>query len=312
MKVALLFSGQYRPIAINLLKFSINNLTKNLKYGIFCYAWDEPGESLDHRDQVPFISYNYDSYYNISNSFKDFNLVNLKTEKYQDFIHNLPKKHNIIYNSKNYHKGTIHCLPQIYTLSKCYELFRPFKNEYDLIFRCRFDSLFIHPLEAYPLLKIYNSDALFHINFGRAYYPKRIYDIFFGGSKRSMSFLSDIWEKFPELVNNDFDNKQDKRDACRIIYLGAKLKNIKTRSLNSRICDIYRPYKNNFYEKYLISSHLLSLTLNKNSIDIIIYFLKWLNFRKYNPSQILILVLISIKTFFLIPVAYIKRFRYFK
>ena len=115
MKVAFLFSGQYRPITTNLLKYSIENLTQNLNYGIFCYAWDEPGESLDHREKIPYISKECDSYQNIYDAYKNFNLINIKTEKYNDFIDKLPKEHKNIYSSLNYHKGTINCLPQIYT-----------------------------------------------------------------------------------------------------------------------------------------------------------------------------------------------------
>ena len=32
------------------------------------------------------------------------------------------------------------------------------------------------------------SDHLYNINFGRAYYPKRVYDIFFGGQFRECLF----------------------------------------------------------------------------------------------------------------------------
>ena len=55
MKIAFLFSGQYRPISKDLIRYSIENLTKGLNYNIFCYSWDEPGESLDHRENIPKI-----------------------------------------------------------------------------------------------------------------------------------------------------------------------------------------------------------------------------------------------------------------
>ena len=53
MKIAFLFAGQYRPIPKDLIRYSIANLTKGLDYNIFCYSWDEPGESLDHRENIP-------------------------------------------------------------------------------------------------------------------------------------------------------------------------------------------------------------------------------------------------------------------
>ena len=52
MKIAFLFAGQYRPIPKDLIKYSIQNLTKGIDYDIFCYSWDELGESLDHRDKI--------------------------------------------------------------------------------------------------------------------------------------------------------------------------------------------------------------------------------------------------------------------
>ena len=43
--------------------------------------------------------------------------------------------------------------------------------KYDLIFRCRFDSLYIHPLKIYDLEKMRKKNVLYNINFGRAYFP---------------------------------------------------------------------------------------------------------------------------------------------
>ena len=149
---------------------------------------------------------------------------------------------------------------------KCYKLLDNDENKYDLIFRCRFDSIYLHPLKIYPLRKFLNSSTLYNINFGRAYYPNRIYDIFFGGSKKSMSFLDQIWNNIPQLVENNLNNGQDKRDACRLFYVAAVTNNVKIKSFKTRICDIYRPFKDNYYEQYLISSHLLSLKFDLTSL----------------------------------------------
>ena len=69
MKIAFLFAGQYRPISNDLIRYSIANLTKGLDYNIFCYSWDEPGESLDHRENIPKKKYHNDSSTQISNIF---------------------------------------------------------------------------------------------------------------------------------------------------------------------------------------------------------------------------------------------------
>lgn len=308
MRIAFLFSGQYRYVPHELLKLSIANLTKGINYGIFCYAWDEPGISLDHQDKIPDIFENKKSKLIIKRLFKEFNLIDIKTEKFKDFPKKISKQHKTILNAEIYHKGTIHSLPQIYSLSECYKLFLPHKDNYDMVFRCRFDSLFIHPLNVYPLDEIINSNILYNINFGRAYYPKRIYDIFFGGSKTSMEFLGNIWDSIPNLVNHNFNNKQDKRDACRILFLSANLNNIECKSLRTRICDIYRPTKNNYYEDYLISSHLVSLSINNYSFKVFIFFKDWLKKRRIRYSKIISPFL---RTLILLPISYLKRIRYF-
>ena len=189
MKIAFLFAGQYRPLPKELFRHSIQNLTKGIDYDIFCYSWNEPGESLDHREDIPKIKSDNDSYKQILSIFSEFNLKEIYTESYNNFLINLPKTHKKILNSKAYHKGTIFALPQIYTLSKCYKLLENDENEYDLIFRCRFDSIYLHPLKIYPLRKFLNSDTIYNINFGRAYYPKRIYDIFACSSSCSFCFV---------------------------------------------------------------------------------------------------------------------------
>ena len=308
MKVAFLFSGQFREIPIDLMKNSLRNLTKDINYGIFCYSWDEPGKSLDHRKRIPVINHNNDSFNQINNLFKDFNLIKIKTESYKRFLSNMPSDHKKIFCSKKYHPGSINSLPQIYTLSKCYGLFLPNKEEYDLIFRCRFDSIYVHPLNLYPLKEYAESSFLYNINFGRAYYPKRVYDIFFGGSLEATNFLEDFWENIPQLLKNKFKNGLDSRDACRLIYLSANLKNVQVKSFRTRICDIYRPNKNNYYETYLISSHFLSLKFNLLHLKSLREFFHWIKLRRLNLFKILLVV---IMTFLLIPLSYLKRTIYF-
>ena len=122
-----------------------------------------------------------------------------------------------------------------------------------------------------------------------------------------MTFLDEIWNNIPQLVENSFNNGQDKRDACRLFFLAAVSKNIKVKSFKTRICDIYRPFKDNYYEKYLISSHILSLKFDLTSLKSIPYFITWLIHRKIN---LLNLSLIIIRTTVLIPLSYLKRLKY--
>ena len=307
MKVAFLFSGQYRKIDPNIFRKSLSILTRSLDYDIYCYSWEEEGKSLNHGNRIETINSNISAESKIIDLFEGFNLKKIDTENYKEFKNNLKTDYKYIFNSKSYKIGTINCLPQIYTLYKSYELLMPNIAEYQLIFRCRLDSLFIHPLNIFPLEEIIQSNYLYTLNFGRAYYPNRVYDIFFGGSINAMSFLKDIWKEFPKLIADDYDNKLDKRDCCRIIFLSALTNNIHTKSFKTRICDIYRINYNSQYEFYLLSSHICSLNLDFKSFKAINYFLKWCIFRKTNLIK---LFFIFLKTLLLLPLSYIKRIKY--
>ena len=308
MKIAFLFSGQFREVPFDLFRKSLSNLTKDLDYGIFSYCWEEIGESLNHRSKMPSIDIDENIDTKIKLLFNDFNLLDSGHERFKDFEENLKSQHKEIFISKKFDFGTINSLPQIYTLHKSFQLLEKSIYEFDLVFRCRFDSIFIHPIKIFPLSEILSNNTLYNLNFGRAYYPRRIYDIFFGGSRKSMNFISTIWSDIPSLVKNKFDNGLDKRDSCRILYLAAYLNKNTVKSFPSRICDVYR--NNDYlYSKYLISSHLLSLKFNKQYLLFLNYIFKW--FRESNTSNSKI-TLYLIKAFILIPFAYIKRLKYLK
>tara|TARA_B100001248_G_scaffold230451_1_gene190359 strand:+ start:1643 stop:2575 length:933 start_codon:yes stop_codon:yes gene_type:complete len=308
MKVAFLFSGQLRELELDLFRKSLVNLTKDLDYSIFGYTWKEMGKSLNHKNNLSGIDLVENIDEKISFLFKDFNLLDFGYESFRDFKKKLKGEYRDIFYSKEYDFGTVNSLPQIYTLYKSFELLEKSKLKFDLVFRCRFDSIFIHPIKIFPLKKILSSGKLFNLNFGRAYYPKRIYDIFFGGSMESMNFISTIWDDTPFLVKNNFDNRLDKRDCCRILFLAASINNINVKSFPSRICDVYR---NNdlTYSKYLISSHLINLRLNKKNILYLSFILKW--FRQRNLSNIKINFYL-IQAILLIPLVYVKRLKYLK
>ena len=78
----------------------------------------------------------------ISKIFSEFNVKNIKTESYK-FINNLLKIIKI-FLFRSISQRNYKCFLQIYTLSKCYELLINNKKDYDLIFRCRFDSIYLH------------------------------------------------------------------------------------------------------------------------------------------------------------------------
>ena len=308
MKVALLFSGQLRNISYDLFRFSLSNLTKNLDYEIFIHLWDEIGVSMNHEKDNLKVLNKKNGVSLAKKLFKDFNVIKLQSESYLEFKNNLNKKYKEIIDSQFFHFGTVNSAAQIYSISKCFNLISNDLNKYDLIFKCRFDTLFVHPLNLYDLKEFKNSKKIYSINFGRSFFPERIYDIFFGGQKESMLFLGKIWDNFPDLVSDNFDNKLDKRDACRIFYLAAVKEGIICTTFETRICDIFRNINNNFYEKYLISMHLIRLGKIFKNFKVISYFYIWFRLRKLSLFKIIYYLIIS---FLISPISYLKRSRYF-
>lgn len=307
MRVAFLFAGQFRPIDRYLIDQSLSILLKDIDYSIFSFCWEETAKSLNHSNKLPKLSKVENISSTIEEYFSGYNLENYNFESFLNFKDNLNNDVKNIFYSKNFHSGTVNSIPQLYTIYKCFKLMQNSTNTFDLIFRCRYDSLFLHPLNIYPLKKIYENNKLYNLNFGRAYYPFRVYDIFFGGSYKAMSFFSDLWNDIPSLVNNKFDNGLDQRDCCRLIYLSAKNNSIKTKSFKSRICDIYRNQDNYIYEKYLIKSHLISLKISSESIKSIKFYFNWFLKQGLSNSNLFLNIL-----FFLIklPLSYLKRIRY--
>ncbi len=306
MKVAFLFSGQYREFDSDLFKYSLSNLITDIDYSIYSFCWKEKGESLDHSKKTPSLK-DFDYQETINRLFENFNLKKYAFESYEEFIKSLPPDYSKIQKSKKYHGGTIHTLPQLYAISKSFKLIEENLFDYDLIFRCRYDSLFIHPLILHDLRTIKNSNKLYNINFGRSYYPKRVYDIFFGGSPSSMKFLSSIWDEIPKLISIKSINNLDQRDPCRLIYLSAYLNNIKVKSLDYRICDVYRSNKSVYYEKYIISSHYVKLNLifsNKK----VWFFLG--NLFKFRDIPMINLYLYLFQFLINLPFSYLKRIKF--
>ena len=174
MKVAFIFSGQVRDIPIFLFRQSLSNLTKDLDYSIYAYLWDEAGKSLNHSKNNLNNNVNIKPKDYVKELFEDFNLKSVSYESFELFKKNLKPTYKNILNSKKYHFGTLNSMPQIYILSKCFGLIEEDLDNYDLIFKCRIGSLFIHPLNLYDLNEIKESNKVLSLNFGRAYLPNRI------------------------------------------------------------------------------------------------------------------------------------------
>ena len=172
-----------------------------------------------------------------------------------------------INSSKKFNVLTKNSLPQIYQIYKSFCMLGDKYDEYDVIIRLRFDSLFTSEFKP----SLISQDTIYNINFGRAYYPQRIYDIFFYGLPSDIKYVFCTWLYLPELIKNPFDNGLDKRDACRLLYLAARKFHKKVESTLVRYTDIYRPRAGVFgYLEWIIFCRFCEnnfcLTAEKNFI----------------------------------------------
>jgi hypothetical protein len=122
-------------------------------------------------------------------------------------------------------------------------------SDYDLVFRLRPDNLFVMPFS--DLLPL---DEIRSINFGStpgAYANNRVYDIFFGVTANNMELFERVFDEIETNLNFDFDNKQDRVDACRLIAAQAIRLNINISSFNYRYTDVFREGSVENYIGYL-------------------------------------------------------------
>ena len=309
MKVALLFSGQYRNIPDDIFLQGLDKLTKKIDYDIYSYCWKEVGVSKNHKKIIPKTELDLNAERKIKKLLKGHNLKLSGSELFKDFKYTLNEEYLQIINSSIFSHITIHSIPQIYMIYKSYKMIKNNMNDYDLIFRCRYDSIFIHPLNIYPLEKMSENNCIYNLNFGRAYYPNRIYDIFFGGSPQAMSFIELLWNNLPKMIHNKLDNGLDKRDACRLLYIGSISKSIKTKSLETRVCDVFRNNNSDEYINYIISSHLSKNLISVYTFQMLHYIFKWSN---SNSLSSRLLIINIIKMLILYPIMIVKRVKYLR
>lgn len=309
MKIALLFSGQYRDISEDIFLKGIDELTKNINYDIYSFCWKESGISKNHKRKMPKVKLDINPEKKINNLLKNHNLISSNSKSFKDFIKFLDDEYLEIMNSSKFSHISINSIPQIYMIYRSYKMLGNNIDKYNMIFRCRYDSIFLHPLNIYPLEEMYSKNLVYNINFGRAYYPNRIYDIFFGGSPKAMSFIDLLWNNLPSLIENKLDNGLDKRDACRLIYIGCLKSNIKSQSFETRICDVFRNNNLRLYINYIISSHISKNLLGKYTLKMIKYILKWS--KSDSMSKTILLINLS-RMLIIYPIMIIKRIKYFK
>ena len=260
LKVALLFSGQVRPLCPLTFNRGLQILTKGLNVDVYLSFWDAPGISGNHNiarlmNNNRMIDFDIDQF--IDKAFLGFNIKGISKINQTRWKDNLSGPYKSILSANNYSPITLNSLPQLFQIYNSYQMVDQNEN-YTHFVRCRFDSVFL-----FPLLNEISSFKLgvSSINFGRAYYPNRIYDIFFIADKDASSYVFNTWLEVPSLVNNKFNNQLDPRDCCRLLYLTCLLSSINVSSTNTRICDVYRGLFSYFKVIFLngYSRHILSI-----------------------------------------------------
>lgn len=239
-KVALLFSGQVREISPKIFNDSLVNFTEFFdEVDIYLSYWSEPGISLGHNfDNLnnPDALRNFDVESYLEKAFVGFNIKSTYCESYNSWKRNYDATRSDSLKESRFDPVTVHAAPQFYQLYQSFNLVADRMDEYDIVFRCRYDTIYLMPFNEFEILP----NMVYNINFGGAYYKNRIYDIFFYGSSSSMKPILNSWLNFEFLVEHSFENGLDRRDPCRMLFITAIENHISVKSCNVRYCDIMR------------------------------------------------------------------------
>lgn len=260
--IALLFSGQFRAIDFELFRKSFALfIGDKFHYDIYIATWDSMGISMNHREEnsIIFNDGNVDSY--LKEMFDGFNVKRKKIYFYDDWLKNLSSEYKSIQNSEDFTFITKNSLAQLFLIQQSY-LLVPSINNYDFFIRLRFDAIFVFELKEYL-----DRSLVYHLNFGKAFYPDRIYDIFIVAPRKYAKYLFETYSKIPELINNGFENGLERRDACRLLYLSVS--NLEDPppvvSLNYRYCDTFRDKM--VLIDYLTNLYFWQVSKSNNYID---------------------------------------------
>jgi len=247
MKIALLFSGQIRDINPRLFNAGLKTLINGTNADAYLTYWDQAGISGCHNIENLFAPKlkGFDVQNYLRTAFDGINVVSERRLKEEKWEQELPSQYVEIYKSPEFSKLTINSLPQLYQI---YESARTAVNlqNYDYVFRCRFDSVFVSKIG--PELNRNKPEKIYTINFGKAFCPQRVYDIFFYCKPNQIKVFTDPWENLVEFVNSDFNNGLDRRDACRILYLACQKNHFQVETTPIRYCDVYRGSPKYFFD----------------------------------------------------------------
>lgn len=239
-KVAICLSGEMRFFTDELVVNGFQTYIQNWNPDIFISTWDHIGVSMNHEYIPPKEIKQRENLLklHIENTYE--NIKGLEIENYNMWINNIPQNDYDIAYSNMFYNRTINSYTQLYKVYKANNLKLDYEKkigfEYDIVVRTRPDNLFVTNLE----LNNIKNNTVYNINLKGAYYPNRIYDIFFYGNSKQMDILCDSYLNFKELLYSPFNNGLCPRDACRLFYLQSINHNILVESTKNRPCDVYR------------------------------------------------------------------------
>ena len=258
-KYAVLVSGQIRDICPRIYNLSLKSFFKGLNTDFYVTAWDKSGQSMNHKRTTVDALSSIDVNKFIEVAFTDLKVKSIQIESLLNWETNLSAGYKtIFYDNTENSFITKNAMPQLYLIEKCYD--SVLQSDYDFFVRIRFDNLFIMPLATESLL----SGDIFHINFGRAFLPNRIYDIFFICNKQSAEIVMRTYSRISYIYNLQDNSLLEKRDACNLLYKSIYSNPlIRVISLNYRYTDVFRPVASFALEKYFADIFFWGLTKHR-------------------------------------------------
>jgi hypothetical protein len=242
MKIALCISGEMRNFQDPLINDSIQKTIEDLDCDLFISTWSHNGESYNKLD-INILEKKKATDIELISSIKSTygeRLRSLEVEDYNEWLDLLDPAIINMMSTRLITGEAVTSPPQLYKIYRCNRLKSEYEKnkgfQYDACIRSRPDLIFMST----PIME--KLDHINNINFGisGAYWPNRVFDIFFYSSNMNMNVLSNSWESIIDDVKYNLDNGLDPRDACRLIYINAIKNNIPVNDMNERICAVYR------------------------------------------------------------------------
>lgn len=247
-RIAVCISGEMRYFNDPAVVDGYNKFIAPHNPDVFISTWDHIGKSMNHGYTNPseLKTTHLTIKSDISAAYNDVKL--LKIDNYNNWINNIKPDYRHVIHDPHYNPQTVNSCAQLYKIADSINLKTSYEKingfVYDIVVRIRPDNLFVKDFNF-----TIDNNTIYNMNFGVAYYPNRIYDILFYGDSLSMNSVAQSYNNFISLIQNSFNNGLCKRDACRLLYLQAVTSKLDIKTIETRLCDVYRGQGyENYYE----------------------------------------------------------------